>query len=231
MKQFVTRLAGLFGEPRIPTVPDVYSASVRLGSAYGGWAIDPRGLNRSSVVYSFGVGEDISFDLELIERFGATVHAFDPTPRSIEWVAGQSLPVEFHFHPHGIASYDGTATFFPPENPAHVSHTMLDKPATAGRRVDLPVKRLDTIMRELGHDRLDILKMDIEGAEYAVVDDIVSMRVPISQLLVEYHHRFDGVGAGRTAQSIRRLQRAGYRLFNISESAEEYSFLGAGRRD
>ena len=30
------------------------------------------------MVYSFGVGQDISWDLAMIERFGVTVHAFDP---------------------------------------------------------------------------------------------------------------------------------------------------------
>ena len=80
-------------------------------------------------------------------------------------------------------------------------------------------------------DGVDLLKMDIEGAEYAVIDDLTAARTPVGQFLVEYHHRFDGVGAARTAVSIRDLRRAGYRLFNISESAEEYSFLGDGGRD
>jgi len=35
----------------------------------------------TAVVYSLGIGEDISFDLALIEKYGARVHAFDPTPK------------------------------------------------------------------------------------------------------------------------------------------------------
>ena len=33
--------------------------------------------------HSGGVGEDASFDLGIIERFGCSVFAFDPTPRAI----------------------------------------------------------------------------------------------------------------------------------------------------
>jgi len=44
-----------------------------------GWAVWPGSIRRDSVVYSFGVGDSVGWDLEMIERFGATVHAFDPT--------------------------------------------------------------------------------------------------------------------------------------------------------
>ena len=53
----------------------------RMGGEYGGYVMCPLGLTDRSVVYSLGVGEDIAFDLELIDRLSATVHAFDRTPR------------------------------------------------------------------------------------------------------------------------------------------------------
>ncbi|GIS18490.1 MAG: hypothetical protein CM15mP120_04060 [Pseudomonadota bacterium] len=43
-------------------------------------------------------------------------------------------------------------------------------------------------MRDLGHDHLDVLKMDIEGAEYAVLDDMLQSNILPDQLLVEFHH-------------------------------------------
>ncbi|HEX7718479.1 MAG TPA: hypothetical protein VF389_01635, partial [Woeseiaceae bacterium] len=46
----------------------------------GGWWFHPDTLHIDSIVYSFGIGEDVEFDLFLIERFGLVVHAFDPTP-------------------------------------------------------------------------------------------------------------------------------------------------------
>src|SRR5665213_4282517 len=61
-----------------------------LGSSYGGWAIPlSASLGPLSTVYSFGVGLDISFDLALIETVGCTVHGFDPTPLSAEWIERQ----------------------------------------------------------------------------------------------------------------------------------------------
>ena len=80
-----------------------------LGSDYGRWGVCAERLDSRSVVYRFGVGADVSFDLALIQRWDLHVHAFDPTPRSIAWVRRQKLPEPFHFHELGLADYDGVA--------------------------------------------------------------------------------------------------------------------------
>ena len=59
----------------------------RIGSEYGGWIVPTALLREDWICYCGGVGEDITFDLGLIERYGCTVHAFDPTPRAISFVA------------------------------------------------------------------------------------------------------------------------------------------------
>ncbi len=193
------------------------------GNEGASWCVCPQELSASSVVYSVGVGEDISFDLALIERFGMRVHAFDPTPRSIEWLQSQTVPPEFVFHAYGVAGFDGNCAFLPPENPAHVSHTIL-KRESFRPAIDLPVHRLGTIMNMLGHEQIDLLKMDIEGAEYGVLADMLACGVPVKQLLVEFHHRWPQLGIEKTKQAILALNAAGYRIFSVSPSGEEYSF-------
>jgi hypothetical protein len=95
------------------------------GTEYVEWNICPIHITKESIVYSFGVGENISFNLSMIKKFGVNIYAFDPTPRLIAWVKSQKLPKEFHFFPYGIADYDGIAKFYPPENPEHESHSIL----------------------------------------------------------------------------------------------------------
>ena len=59
----------------------------RRGTDYGGYVYpDPLPLGPDAVLYSFGVGEDLSHDVALAAETGATVHLFDPTPRSAEHV-------------------------------------------------------------------------------------------------------------------------------------------------
>ncbi len=194
------------------------------GSDYGGWHIDPTNINAESIVYSFGVGEDISFDLSLIQTFGCQVYAFDPTPKSIAWANKQILPPQFHFFDYGIADYDGQTTFNPPINPDHVSYTMLTRPETSSKAIQVPVYRLQTIMNRLGHNHIDLLKMDVEGAEYAVLQQFNQSEPEVDQLLVEFHHRFESVGWQSTRTAIKTLNQRGYRTFFVSSSGEEYSF-------
>lgn len=204
--------------------PDISCATERFGSEYGGWEIITSDIDRNSIVYSFGVGEDASFDIGLIERFDLTVFAFDPTPRSIRWVATQGFPKSFVMHPYGIAAFDGDVKFNPPDNPEFVSHTVLDRPSTDEQAISVPVRRLSTILRELGHDRIDILKMDIEGAEYDVLDDMQDNDIRPNQILIEFHHRFQNVGVERSKNAIEQIRAMGYDLFAVSSSNEEFCF-------
>jgi FkbM family methyltransferase len=194
-----------------------------LGKEGASWCVCPQELSAASVVYSFGVGEDISFDLALIERFGLQVQAFDPTPRSIEWLQSQTVPPEFVFHAYGVAGFDGSCAFLPPENPVHVSHTIVPRKSSR-RAIEVPVHRLGTIMNMLGHEQIDLLKMDVEGAEYGVLADLLTCSIPVKQLLVEFHHRWAHIGIEKTKQAIRALNAAGYRIFSVSPSGKEYSF-------
>jgi FkbM family methyltransferase len=195
-----------------------------LGNDGARWSIHAPGLCEDSVIYSCGVGEDISFDLELIRRFGVTVHGFDPTPRTIRWLRTQAVPEQFMFHEYGIADRDGCTRFFPPEDSSHVSHSIVRR-KTVATGIEVPVYRLFTIMNMLGHGSIDVLKMDVEGAEYAVLRDVLSSGVRVRQLLVEFHHRWPEIGLDQTRDAIRELNRAGYRIFDISPNGEEYSFL------
>jgi FkbM family methyltransferase len=197
---------------------------MRLGNDGACWFVCPQDLSASSVVYSMGVGEDISFDLALIERFSLQVHAFDPTPRSVQWLQEQIVPPEFVFHAYGAAGFDGNCAFLPPENPAHVSHTIV-KRESSRPAIEAPMHRLGTIMKMLGHEHIDLLKMDIEGAEYEVLADMLAQRTDVKQLLVEFHHRWPHIGVEKTKQAIRALNEAGYRIFSVSPSGAEYSLL------
>ena len=199
-----------------------------LGNRYADWTFCPDTLNESSVVYSFGVGEDISFDLQLMKRFHLHIHAFDPSPESLAWIGGQKLPAGFHFYPYGLAATDGEISFAEPADPGIHSlfATHLEEKAAEGLKQHvLPVHRLPTIVQNLGHKKIDILKMDIEGAEYELIEDIVASPVPVSQVLIEFHHRFPYIGVKRTRQAISRLNLAGYRIFNVSATGEEISLI------
>lgn len=201
---------------------------VTYGNRFAQWTFCPDNIDKHSVIYSFGAGEDVSFDLKLIEHYHLQVQGFDPSPRSIEWVGGQKLSEKFHFYPYGLAAIDGSITFSEPaeQNIHSLKISDMEVEGDAGLKTHkLPVHRLSTIMQNLKHDKIDILKMDIEGAEYEVIEDILEASLPISQILIEFHHRFKNIGIGKTQKAISQLNNAGYRIFSVSASGEEMSFI------
>lgn len=205
-------------------VHKMYSTE-KHGSEYGGFTICPDYLGSNSVVYSIGIGEDITFDLSIIKKYGVTVTAFDPTPKSIAWLKQQELPPQFCFHELGIANYDGNAEFYPPEKEDECSYSMVRKNKVERKAIIVPVCKLKTTMNNWGHKKIDILKMDIEGAEYGVIENLLQEKLDIRMLLVEYHHRFSGIGKLRTRNSLRLLNKNGYKIFFISDNFQEYSFI------
>lgn len=205
--------------------PDiVLDKAITLGDAGASFTVDPTNLTNESVVYSFGVGFNISFDRELIEKYGVKIYSFDPTPKSINWLKQQIIPNGFAFENIGIANYDGYADLFLPKNEHYVSGTIISG-TNGSKKISIPVQRLKTIMGRFGHHKIDLLKMDIEGAEYGVIDDIIENKILVEQIVVEFHHRFKGISMWATHRATNKLRKAGYKLFSVSLTKEEYSFI------
>jgi FkbM family methyltransferase len=197
-----------------------------LGNGYGGFFVCPDFIDTSSIVYSFGIGEDISFDMELITRFNCTVFGFDPTPKSVNWIQNQELPENFKFFEYGIGRKTKMQTFYLPKNPDHVSGSLIAHNNVAqDQAVQVQMKSFEDIIIQLGHSHIDILKMDIEGAEYDVLENILNAGIDINQILIEFHDRFFEDGHHRTKMAIQFLRSKGYSIFAVSKSKEEISFI------
>ena len=56
------------------------------------WTFCPQGLGRDSVVYSGGVGNDVTFEHELVRAFGCSIYLLDPSPtgRGTHGIAGKT---------------------------------------------------------------------------------------------------------------------------------------------
>lgn len=167
----------------------------RWGTEYGGFYIPKTFGKKNLLVYSFGIGEDLSFSEQVVIS-GGTVYAFDPTPKAIKYVENHSLfsNPRFHFYPYGLSDKDGEEYFYLPLRTDFVSasaiqHRSVDKE----HPIKVKMKTLRTIMGELGHKEIDILKMDIEGSEFKVVNDMMNPNleaIHFKLFCVETHERF-----------------------------------------
>jgi FkbM family methyltransferase len=90
------------------------------------------------------------------------------------------------FHPWGLWSGDSTQRFYAPIDPKHVSHSIANLQETE-TFIEAECRSITSLMDELGHDRLDLLKLDIEGAEYEVLDALIDAGIRPSVLCVDFH--------------------------------------------
>jgi FkbM family methyltransferase len=196
------------------------------GNSYGGFYAVPDLLHAGSIVYSLGIGKDISFDRDVIKKHGCKVFAFDPTPKSVQWIDEQKLPASFHFNSYGISKQTGIEKFYLPENPRGVSGSLvIHDDVDELKLIEVPMKSLPDITNELGHQHLDVLKMDIEGAEYDVIDSILATPVSIDQILIELHDRFFTEKENTSKILVEKMKSFGYEIFAASISYEEVSFI------
>jgi FkbM family methyltransferase len=179
----------------------------RLGSSYGGWMI-PEGLMGDSwVCYCVGAGGDTSFDMELIRRYGATVRAFDAVAGYVE-LANERAQGESRFSAHhaALAAVDGPIRMQVTHDPQSASVSSADL-YDGHRYVVLPGRTLASLMAQLGDDHIDLLKIDIEGAEYELLPTLDPRTLGVKILSIQLHH----TGSVRQANElISRLHDQGY---------------------
>lgn len=185
------------------------------------WLIPKEGLTPDSICYCAGVGEDLDFEASLLKQFDAMVFAFDPTPRAIRFVEHRMRDVnKFVFSPVGLWSEDNILKFFSPTNPRHVSHSVLCD-GMRGEYFEAPCRRLATLMKEHNHDRIDLLKMNIEGAEYEVLRSMMTDRIRPKVLALTFEGPSAFVNAIRWT---RKLSHYGYQFAGLKGWAATFVF-------
>jgi FkbM family methyltransferase len=186
----------------------------RIGSESSGWVINMK--HPPAVAYCAGVGLGISFELELAKTTSEPVLVFDPSPTGVSTMT-KSDTTNIRFFPIGLAAKDSTIEFSVPKDPNEGSYSV---PQEGVERVTFKCNKLSTIMGNNGHTALDLLKMDIEGFEYEVIDQMLSEQIPVRQICVEFHH---WLRPGQTSKMRSRLRQAGYKI--VHKHRGDHTFL------
>ncbi len=203
---------GITPKPAIPPVEFI-------GSSYGGYAINPVLVDAKSRIYSLGAGFDISFEEELAKRIGCHVHIYDPTPRSIAWLSDRLdnrnvLTKQFTVHPLGIWSGKSTLKFFAPKDASHVSYSLTNMQGT-DEFIEVDCISLADAMAANGHDRIDLLKLNVEGAEYEIMHAAFDAGIRPRILMINYdevHTQGDADAPQRLKTLANRIAELGYKV-------------------
>jgi FkbM family methyltransferase len=191
-----------------------------LGTAGDNWTIVDNGMMQT--IYSGGVGQDISFELDLVKNFNSNVYLFDPSPTGKLTIEKFASMKNFKFSDYGLSKNDGYEKFYTPKDMLEGSFT-IDPSAGSVEFTQFRVRRLSNLVKENNHFSIDVLKLDIEGSEYCVLDDILESDVVCRQICVEFHHFFKNGSRLRTLSTIFKLYLNGYII--VHKTGSDYTFL------
>lgn len=115
------------------------------------------------------------FELDLIDEINATVHVFDPSPtgkRTIKNLAGREQAGKIIFVTKALAGTSVAMCLEPPDDAEEGSWKQASAEPILSALLIEAVSVLD-YCRSHQIDHVDLLKINIEGAEYDVFDDIL----------------------------------------------------------
>ena len=157
----------------------------RIGSDYGGWHVDTAFIPRKGYVISAGLGTDISFDMEVIKRFGCVVVGVDPTTLTLEAVRKSGLSKD-KFVLVRAALWERTTEALPFSSARSNGAGCYN----VGKARKVQGISLADIFDQYPNSVL--LKMNVEGAEYPVWNTWNTgwwLPEKLQQILVRFHHR------------------------------------------
>ena len=131
-----------------------------------------------------------------------------------------------NFLQFGLAQKSGVIPFYKSKNDLIESLS-----STAGDEYNpephlwAPVMDFDSFRRVNQHDWVDVLKADIESAEFDMLLNMDLKHLRVTQVLIEFHSRWYKDGWNAQKNIYKRMEDAGYKVVHEGPRNEEVVFL------
>jgi FkbM family methyltransferase len=165
---------------RLPVYEVFADDTYRLAETLAGLGDTPRVLDLGAHIGCFSLGV-------LRQSPGAVIHAYEPSPATARWL---SRNVE-HNHPGSVTVWteavsDATGTLTVVDNGEVSVHNGMLHAADGGPTVDVPAVTFAQAIDRIGS--ADVVKLDIEGAEYAIAaSGDAEAWAGVQRVVMEYH--------------------------------------------
>jgi FkbM family methyltransferase len=139
----------------------------------------------------------------------ANVTAFEPDPATFEALRTNTSDMsDVVLHQAALGATDGVINFYRDSDPDTSSLLMSANPLRkTGACITVPVRRLSSFLPP----HVDLLKIDVEGSEGAVLSDLVGTGAiqNAEQIHLEYHHHIEDAD-DNLSETLAMLERAGF---------------------
>ncbi|MEZ0265131.1 MAG: FkbM family methyltransferase, partial [Phycisphaerae bacterium] len=164
------------------------------------------------VVVDLGANKG-DFSHTVSRRYGWQCYAVEANPRMWEAIPAAERVVKINA---AVLDKDGPVQFDVSDNPEASSLSSLNCD-TAATRITVEGVRLRTLLDRHSIARVDLLKVDIEGAELALFDAMTDDEIAsVGQICVEFHELTGQTPRDGMSALFRRVRRLGFVVYKMS---------------
>ena len=181
-------------------------------------------LQSSGLATIFDVGANTGewSECAITRHPSAQIEAFEAIPETASHLARLRPNVRFHFHSFGLGGTEATCemTYY---GSAHsfLSSAVYRTHVVPGETRKVLIRRGAEVAAELKCMHIDLLKIDVEGMEYDVLDGFSSMLSPVTITYIQFEHHSGGYKPLRAFYDL--LEPRGYRIGKIYRRSVDFS--------
>ena len=148
---------------------------------------------------------------------GATVHAYEPNPYAynlLEKRLGKKHNIVLH--KSAVSNFDGRSMLWlhhrHDENEVMFSQAASlksEKENVSEDAVEVMVENIDNVLA--AHDKIKLIKIDIEGGEYDIMDSVIASADKIDYVLLETHEKKNKAFQEKNDLLMQKIDHAGLR--------------------
>ena len=179
-------------------------------------------LSPVSVVIDAGANAG-EFSRGMVDRFGCLCYAIEPVPELFARIPEEPRVRRFLL---ALGGADGEVVLHLSDNPEANSVHAAIAASFGSRGIQVAsLASLESFLALAGLDGADLLKLDIEGSEIALLGNAREETLrQIGQISVEFHDFLEGFGDGAAITALkRRLRRAGFASIVLSRPAGNHA--------
>lgn len=162
-------------------------------------------IDRDAIVVDLGASDGV-FSKAINGATGCHCYAVEASPNNFAKIETSDNIEKFHY---AIKGSDGEAEFSIVDGYKHRGTLVL--PVEATSVVTIPTRSLESLLDEIGVGEVDLLKIDIEGAEIEMLESTSDETLrSMKQITIEFHDFVDPTTTEDVDRAIKRLDDLGF---------------------
>ena len=160
------------------------------------------------VIFDIGANIGIASVYFAMRYPKATIYSFEPLPENqLLLKRNTEIFANIHIMPFGLSDKAGTFTYCMSNNAnSYGGGTFCNVGHDPERSIELPVKTAAAVIKDLGIEQVDVMKMDTEGSEFAILEGIPENIVTSAQAYIGELH---GIGDWQFCEKLSKTHEVG----------------------